>query len=203
MGLGEKALQEPPNQRSLKGYPPLVFPCGLSCRSSWFLRSGIDGLFLPWCCVAGGVPRTPVRQKMNAMCRSLKMVNVARLNVKAQKLHPDDSPEVPGDKGVPRVSGGKAADKLEDRGRTLRSSKPKGMPPFCTLCCLLFYALRVFKCVWSCPLIDILDICLMLWSILVLDLEFNCRDETDLTEVVFIRTTHLKEEMCALHDNKE
>ncbi|XP_040825511.1 treslin-like isoform X1 [Ochotona curzoniae] len=72
-----------------------------------------------------GVPRTPVRQKMNAMCRSLKMVNVARLNVKAQKLHPDDSPEVPGDKGVPRVSGGKAADKLEDRGRTLRSSKPK------------------------------------------------------------------------------
>ncbi|XP_069910626.1 treslin isoform X1 [Oryctolagus cuniculus] len=72
-----------------------------------------------------GVPRTPVRQKMNTMCRSLKMVNVARLNVKAQKLQPDGSPDVAGEKGIPRIAGGRAADKLEDRGRTLRSSKPK------------------------------------------------------------------------------
>uniref|UniRef100_A0A8D2CLZ0 TOPBP1 interacting checkpoint and replication regulator n=1 Tax=Sciurus vulgaris TaxID=55149 RepID=A0A8D2CLZ0_SCIVU len=62
-----------------------------------------------------GVPRTPVRQKMNTMCRSLKMLNVARLNVKAQKLHPDGSPDVTGEKGVQKIA----------NGRTLRSSKPK------------------------------------------------------------------------------
>ncbi|XP_038517262.1 treslin isoform X2 [Canis lupus familiaris] len=67
-----------------------------------------------------GVPRTPVRQKMNTMCRSLKMLNVARLNVKAQKLCPDGSPDAAGEKGSRRT-----ADKLENRGRILRSSKPK------------------------------------------------------------------------------
>ncbi|XP_034880014.1 treslin [Mirounga leonina] len=72
-----------------------------------------------------GVPRTPVRQKMNTMCRSLKMLNVARLNVKAQKLCPDGSPEAAGEKGVQRPAGGRTADKWENRGRTLRSSKPK------------------------------------------------------------------------------
>ncbi|XP_012618792.2 treslin [Microcebus murinus] len=72
-----------------------------------------------------GVPRTPVRQKMNAMCRSLKMLNVARLNVKAQKLLPDGSPDTTGEKGIQKTASGKTADKLEDRGRTLRSSKPK------------------------------------------------------------------------------
>ncbi|XP_058150666.1 treslin isoform X1 [Dasypus novemcinctus] len=72
-----------------------------------------------------GVPRTPVRQKMNTMCRSLKMLNVARLNVKAQKLQPDCSPDAAGEKGIPKTAGGRTADKLEDRGRTLRSSKPK------------------------------------------------------------------------------
>ncbi|XP_073917720.1 treslin [Castor canadensis] len=72
-----------------------------------------------------GIPRTPVRQKMNAMCRSLKMLNVARLNVKAQKLHPDGSPDVAAEKGTQRTTGGRTADKLEDRGRTLRSSKLK------------------------------------------------------------------------------
>ncbi|ELW62802.1 Treslin [Tupaia chinensis] len=73
----------------------------------------------------GGVPRTPVRQKMNTMCRSLKMLNVARLNVKAQKLNPDVSPDMAGEKGIQRTAGGKIADKLEDRGKTLRSSRPK------------------------------------------------------------------------------
>lgn len=34
---------------------------------------------------AGGAQRTPVKQKMKTMSRSLQMLNVARLNVKAQK----------------------------------------------------------------------------------------------------------------------
>ncbi|KAM6181919.1 treslin [Erethizon dorsatum] len=72
-----------------------------------------------------GIPRTPVRQKMNTMCRSLKMLNVARLNVKAQKLHPDGSPDAAGEKAIQKTVGGRIADKLEDRGRSLRSSKPK------------------------------------------------------------------------------
>ncbi|XP_004370861.1 treslin [Trichechus manatus latirostris] len=72
-----------------------------------------------------GVPRTPVRQKMNTMCRSLKMLNVARLNVKAQKLQPDGSPDTAGEKGIQKTASGRTADKSEDRGRTLRSSKPK------------------------------------------------------------------------------
>ncbi|XP_055969891.1 treslin [Sorex fumeus] len=71
-----------------------------------------------------GVPRTPVRQKMNTMCRSLKMLNVARLNVKAQKLNPDSSPDAAGEKGLQRAAGGRA-ERPENRGRTLRSSKPK------------------------------------------------------------------------------
>ncbi|XP_022366890.1 treslin isoform X2 [Enhydra lutris kenyoni] len=72
-----------------------------------------------------GVPRTPVRRKMSTMCRSLKMLNVARLNVKAQKLCPDCGPEAAGEKGVPRAASGRTADKWENRGRTLRSSNPK------------------------------------------------------------------------------
>ncbi|EHB18456.1 hypothetical protein GW7_08820 [Heterocephalus glaber] len=72
-----------------------------------------------------GIPRTPVRQKMNTMCRSLKMLNVARLNVKAQKLHPDGSPDVAGEKVIQKTVSGRTTDKLEDRGRSLRSSKPK------------------------------------------------------------------------------
>ncbi|XP_032692656.1 treslin [Lontra canadensis] len=72
-----------------------------------------------------GVPRTPVRRKMSTMCRSLKMLNVARLNVKAQKLCPDGGPEAAGEKGVPKAASGRTADKWENRGRTLRSSNPK------------------------------------------------------------------------------
>ncbi|XP_038668859.1 treslin isoform X2 [Scyliorhinus canicula] len=34
-------------------------------------------------------PRTPIRQKMRSMSRSLQMVNVARLNLKAQKSQPE------------------------------------------------------------------------------------------------------------------
>jgi len=69
-----------------------------------------------------------VRKKMNTMCRSLKMLNVARLNVKAQKLHPDGSPDTAGEKGIQKTANGRTADRLENRGRTLRSSKPKGIP---------------------------------------------------------------------------
>ncbi|KAM5291790.1 treslin [Ctenodactylus gundi] len=72
-----------------------------------------------------GIPRTPVRQKMNTMCRSLKMLNVARLNVKAQKVHPDGSPDMAGEKGSHRTSVRRAAEKPEDRGRAGRSSKPR------------------------------------------------------------------------------
>ncbi|XP_036211614.1 treslin [Myotis myotis] len=72
-----------------------------------------------------GVPRTPVRQKMKTMCRSLKMLNVARLNVKAQKLHPDGSPEATGDRGTQQTAGGRTAGRLEHRGKTRRSAKPK------------------------------------------------------------------------------
>ncbi|XP_028610666.1 treslin isoform X2 [Grammomys surdaster] len=72
-----------------------------------------------------GIPRTPVRQKMNTMSRSLKMLNVARLNVKAQKLHPDGSLDMAVEKGLQKTVVGRTADKLEDRGRILRSSKLK------------------------------------------------------------------------------
>lgn len=84
----------------------------------------------------GGVPRTPVRQKMNTMCRSLKMLNVARLNVKAQKLHPDGSPDATGEKGTQKTAAGRTVDRLENKGRSLRSSKPKGIS--------LFYDIFVF-----------------------------------------------------------
>ena len=61
------------------------------------------------------------------------MLNVARLNVKAQKLHPDGSPDTAGEKGIQKIASGRTTDKLENRGRTLRSSKPKGIPQFhCT-----------------------------------------------------------------------
>ncbi|XP_042199062.1 treslin [Callorhinchus milii] len=39
-----------------------------------------------------GIPRTPLRQKMKSMSRSLQMLNVARLNVKAQKCQPEATP---------------------------------------------------------------------------------------------------------------
>ncbi|XP_072474256.1 treslin isoform X2 [Notamacropus eugenii] len=73
-----------------------------------------------------GVPGTPVRQKMKSMSRSLKMLNVARLNVKAQKLQPDCSPSSStGEKIVQKATSRRTDEKLEDRGKMLRSSKPK------------------------------------------------------------------------------
>ncbi|XP_044518420.1 treslin [Gracilinanus agilis] len=73
-----------------------------------------------------GVPGTPVRQKMKSMSRSLKMLNVARLNVKAQKLQPDCSPSSStGEKIVQKTAARRTEEKLEEKGKMLRSSKPK------------------------------------------------------------------------------
>ena len=86
---------------------------------------------------------------MNTMCRSLKMLNVARLNVKAQKLHPDGSPDTAGEKGIQKIANGRTADKLENKGRTLRSSKPKGIRQFhCILVSKFMFTLlysHIFK----------------------------------------------------------
>lgn len=86
---------------------------------------------------------------MNTMCRSLKMLNVARLNVKAQKLHPDGSPDTAGEKGIQKIANGRTADNLGNKGRTLRSSKPKGIPQFhCILVSKFMFTLlysHIFK----------------------------------------------------------
>ncbi|XP_074151239.1 treslin [Sminthopsis crassicaudata] len=73
-----------------------------------------------------GIPGTPVRQKMKSMSRSLKMLNVARLNVKAQKLQPDCSPSSSaGEKIVQKTTFRRNEEKLEEKGKMLRNSKPK------------------------------------------------------------------------------
>ncbi|CAM5087505.1 unnamed protein product [Natator depressus] len=66
-----------------------------------------------------GVPRTPVRQKMKTMSRSLQMLNVARLNVKAQKFQPDGVPPAAGEK-VPQKLLRRSDDKLEENRRVLK-----------------------------------------------------------------------------------
>ncbi|XP_075753196.1 treslin isoform X2 [Pelodiscus sinensis] len=68
-----------------------------------------------------GVPRTPVRQKMKTMSRSLQMLNVARLNVKAQKFQPDAMPSVAGEKVSQKLLR-KSDDKLEENRRVLKIS---------------------------------------------------------------------------------
>uniref|UniRef100_A0A8D2Q8W0 Treslin n=1 Tax=Varanus komodoensis TaxID=61221 RepID=A0A8D2Q8W0_VARKO len=67
-----------------------------------------------------GVPRTPVRQKMKTMSRSLQMLNVARLNVKAQKFLPDDKPSV-SKKVSQRLQSRRSDHKLEERVETMRT----------------------------------------------------------------------------------
>uniref|UniRef100_A0A4W3I1G0 Treslin N-terminal domain-containing protein n=1 Tax=Callorhinchus milii TaxID=7868 RepID=A0A4W3I1G0_CALMI len=57
---------------------------GACFAESWFPLSELSG--------ATGIPRTPLRQKMKSMSRSLQMLNVARLNVKAQKCQPEATP---------------------------------------------------------------------------------------------------------------
>ncbi|XP_029607583.1 treslin-like isoform X3 [Salmo trutta] len=58
----------------------------------------------------GGAQRTPVRQKMKTMSRSLQMLNVARLNVKAQKSQAGET-EV----GAPGAEGCRGQERLGKR----------------------------------------------------------------------------------------
>ncbi|XP_061139291.1 treslin isoform X2 [Syngnathus typhle] len=66
----------------------------------------------------GSTQRTPVKQKMKTMSRSLQMLNVARLNVKAQKSLANAEPV---------TSKGKGADRTAKR-RPSGKSKPEGIP---------------------------------------------------------------------------
>ncbi|NXJ04672.1 TICRR protein, partial [Odontophorus gujanensis] len=68
-----------------------------------------------------GVPRTPVRQKMKTMSRSLQMLNVARLNVKAQKFQPDGMPTV-SEKAPQKLSAKRLDEKLEEKEKALKTS---------------------------------------------------------------------------------
>ncbi|KFQ58271.1 Treslin, partial [Pelecanus crispus] len=66
-----------------------------------------------------GVPRTPVRQKMKTMSRSLQMLNVARLNVKAQKFQPDAAPTV-NEKVPQKLSAKRLDEKVEEKQKALK-----------------------------------------------------------------------------------
>ncbi|XP_013037268.3 treslin isoform X1 [Anser cygnoides] len=62
-----------------------------------------------------GVPRTPVRQKMKTMSRSLQMLNVARLNVKAQKFQPDGVSPTVSEKVPQKLLAKRLDEKLEEK----------------------------------------------------------------------------------------
>ncbi|NXK91202.1 TICRR protein, partial [Formicarius rufipectus] len=67
-----------------------------------------------------GVPRTPVRQKMKTMPRSLQMLNVARLNVKAQKFQPDTVPPAVNEKVPHKLSAKRLDVKVEGKEKALK-----------------------------------------------------------------------------------
>uniref|UniRef100_A0A803VLG4 TOPBP1 interacting checkpoint and replication regulator n=1 Tax=Ficedula albicollis TaxID=59894 RepID=A0A803VLG4_FICAL len=67
-----------------------------------------------------GVPRTPVRQKMKTMPRSLQMLNVARLNVKAQKFQPDAVPPAVNEKIPQKLSAKRLDEKVEGKAKALK-----------------------------------------------------------------------------------
>ncbi|NXT24147.1 TICRR protein, partial [Syrrhaptes paradoxus] len=69
-----------------------------------------------------GVPRTPVRQKMKTMSRSLQMLNVARLNVKAQKFQPDTVPPTVNEKVPQKLSAKRLDEKVEEKEKALKIS---------------------------------------------------------------------------------
>ncbi|NWU25955.1 TICRR protein, partial [Dyaphorophyia castanea] len=69
-----------------------------------------------------GVPRTPVRQKMKTMSRSLQMLNVARLNVKAQKFQPDAVPPAVNEKVPQKLSAKRLDEKAEGKEKALKIS---------------------------------------------------------------------------------
>uniref|UniRef100_A0A6J0SR29 Treslin n=1 Tax=Pogona vitticeps TaxID=103695 RepID=A0A6J0SR29_9SAUR len=67
-----------------------------------------------------GVPRTPIRQKMKTMPRSLQMLNAARLNVKAQKSQPEGE-QPAGEKVLQRLFPRRPNDSVEERGKMAKS----------------------------------------------------------------------------------
>ncbi|KAL8197593.1 UNVERIFIED_CONTAM: hypothetical protein K2H54_033837 [Gekko kuhli] len=67
-----------------------------------------------------GAPQTPVRLKMKTMPRSLQMLNVARLNVRAQKLQPDEELAV-SEEVAQRLLPRRSDDRVEERERTVRA----------------------------------------------------------------------------------
>ncbi|XP_010121138.1 PREDICTED: treslin, partial [Chlamydotis macqueenii] len=69
-----------------------------------------------------GVPRTPVRQKMKTMSRSLQMLNVARLNVKAQKFQPDSVPPTVNEKVPQKLSAKRLNENVEEKEKALKIS---------------------------------------------------------------------------------
>ncbi|XP_009581357.1 PREDICTED: treslin, partial [Fulmarus glacialis] len=69
-----------------------------------------------------GVPRTPVRQKMKTMSRSLQMLNVARLNVKAQKFQPDGAPPTVNENVPQKLSAKRLDEKVEEKEKALKIS---------------------------------------------------------------------------------
>ncbi|NXH39689.1 TICRR protein, partial [Dicaeum eximium] len=69
-----------------------------------------------------GVPRTPVRQKMKTMPRSLQMLNAARLNVKAQKFQPDAVPPAVNEKVPQKLSARRLDEKVEGKAKALKIS---------------------------------------------------------------------------------
>ncbi|GAB0194185.1 treslin [Grus japonensis] len=69
-----------------------------------------------------GVPRTPVRQKMKTMSRSLQMLNVARLNVKAQKFQPDGVLPTVNEKVPQKLSAKRLDEKMEEKEKALKIS---------------------------------------------------------------------------------
>ncbi|NXP07835.1 TICRR protein, partial [Thinocorus orbignyianus] len=69
-----------------------------------------------------GVPRTPVRQKMKTMSRSLQMLNVARLNVKAQKFQPEGAAPTVNEKVPQKLSAKRLDEKVEEKEKALKIS---------------------------------------------------------------------------------
>ncbi|XP_031420927.1 treslin isoform X2 [Clupea harengus] len=65
-----------------------------------------------------GAQRTPVRQKMKTMSRSLQMLNFARLNVKAQKSNADSEP-LGSSKGLERTGKRRSGDQAKGSSATM------------------------------------------------------------------------------------
>ncbi|KAM4749034.1 treslin [Rhinophrynus dorsalis] len=66
-----------------------------------------------------GLPRTPVRQKMKTMPRALQMLNVARLNVKAQKSYPPSDGVIPAAEKNPPAKR-RSSEKREEKIKPLK-----------------------------------------------------------------------------------